>query len=232
MDLSQNQQQMAVIADPKDFDQRSGSLLERLIFNNRLLLVLGCLVVTIFFGFQLRGMTVNASFDKMLPHGHPYIANYLENRQQLRGLGDSVRVVVENPKGDIFDAKYLDTLAKINDEIFILKGVDRAWMKSIFTPVVRWVEVTEEGFTGGPVLPNDYDGSAKSIEDLRINIGRAGVVGSLVGNNYKSSMIQIPLLARRRDGNHGGLLGVVDSWGSSDAIESSSATEPPAIGPT
>ena len=25
MDLSQNQQQMAVIADPKDFDQRSGS---------------------------------------------------------------------------------------------------------------------------------------------------------------------------------------------------------------
>ena len=201
MDLSQNQQQMAVIADPKDFDQRSGSLLERLIFNNRLLLVLGCLVVTIFFGFQLRGMTVNASFDKMLPHGHPYIANYLENRQQLRGLGDSVRVVVENPKGDIFDAKYLDTLAKINDEIFILKGVDRAWMKSIFTPVVRWVEVTEEGFTGGPVLPNDYDGSAKSIEDLRINIGRTGVVGSLVGNNYKSSMIQIPLLARDGDGN-------------------------------
>lgn len=201
MDISQNQQQMAVIADPKDFDQRSGSLLERLIFNNRLLLVLGCLVVTIFFGFQLRGMTVNASFDKMLPHGHPYITNYLENRQQLRGLGDSVRVVVENPNGDIFDAKYLDTLAKINDEIFILKGVDRAWMKSIFTPVVRWVEVTEEGFTGGPVLPNDYDGSAKSIEDLRINIGRAGVVGSLVGNNYQSSMIQIPLLAQDADGN-------------------------------
>ncbi|MDD3352050.1 MMPL family transporter [Zoogloea sp.] len=200
MDLSQNNQQMAVISDPKDFDERSGSLLERLIFNNRLLLVIGCLFITIFFAFQMREMTVNASFDKMLPHGHPYITNYLENREQLRGLGDSVRVVVENPKGDIFNADYLETLAKINDEIFLLKGVDRAWMKSIFTPVVRWVEVTEEGFTGGPVLPNDYDGSAKSIEDLRINIGRAGVVGSLVGNNYQSSMIQIPLLAADGDG--------------------------------
>ncbi|MDD2668948.1 MULTISPECIES: MMPL family transporter [Zoogloea] len=200
MDLSQNQPQMAVISDPKDFDNRSGSLLERLIFNNRGLLVLCCAILTAFFAFQLRDMTVSASFDKMLPHGHPYITNYLENREQLRGLGDSVRVVVENPKGDIFNADYLATLAKINDEIFILKGVDRAWMKSIFTPVVRWVEVTEEGFTGGPVLPNDYDGSAKSIEDLRINIGRAGVVGSLVGNNYQSSMIQIPLLAKDAEG--------------------------------
>jgi predicted RND superfamily exporter protein len=74
-------------------------------------------------------------------------------------------------------------------------------MKSIFTPVVRWVEVTEEGFTGGPVLPNDYNGSAKSIEDLKINIARAGVVGSLVANDYTSSMIVIPLLTKDASGN-------------------------------
>src|SRR5439155_24104843 len=124
----------------------------------------------------------------------------LENRGQLRGLGDSVRVVVEAPEGDIFNPGYLATLAKINDEIFILPGVDRAWMKSIFTPVVRWVEVTEEGFTGGPVLPNDFNGPPKSIDDLRINIARANVVGSLVSNDYKSSMIVIPLLAADAQG--------------------------------
>jgi hypothetical protein len=176
------------------FDPRSGNLLERLVFNHRLVLLLLCALLTAFFAFQLRALTVGASFDKMLPHGHPYIKNYLENRDQLRGLGDSVRVVVEATRGDIFDADYLARLAKINDEIFLLPGVDRAWMKSIFTPVVRWVEVTEEGFTGGPVLPNDYDGSAKSIADLRLNIARAGVVGSLVANDYRSSMIVVPLL--------------------------------------
>lgn len=174
-------------------------MLERLIFDHRKLVIALCLLLTAFFTWQTRSLDVGASFDKMLPHGHPYIQNYLENREQLRGLGDSVRVVIENPRGTIFEPEYLATLGKINDEIFTLPGVDRSWMKSIFTPVVRWVEVTEEGFTGGPVLPNDYNGSAKSIEDLRINIARAGVVGSLVANDYKSSMIVIPLLSA--DGN-------------------------------
>ena len=191
---------MAVVSDPKNFDDSTGSLLERLIFNNRKILILFCVILTAFFTYQMKGLVVSASFDKMLPHGHPYIKNYMENRAQLRGLGDSVRVVIESTKGDIFDPDYLNTLSKINDEIFILPGVDRSWMKSIFTPVVRWVEVTEEGFTGGPVLPNDYDGSAKSIEDLKINVARAGVVGSLVANNYKSSMIVIPLLAADAEG--------------------------------
>jgi uncharacterized protein len=189
-----------VIADPKDFDHASGNLVERLVFNHRLLLIVACVIVTAFCALQLKGLVVSASFDKMLPHGQPFIKNYLENRGQLRGLGDSVRVVVEAPQGDIFDPGYLATLAKINDEIFILPGVDRAWMKSIFTPVVRWVEVTEEGFTGGPVLPNDFNGSAKSIDDLRINIARANVVGSLVANDYRSSMIVIPLLAADAQG--------------------------------
>lgn len=200
MSYQAKQEVMAVVSDPTEFDHTSGNLLERLIFNNRAVLIIACALLTAFLGFQLKGLTVGASFDKMLPHGHPYIQNYLENREQLRGLGDAVRVVVENPKGDIFESDYLATLAKINDEIFLLPGVDRSWMKSIFTPVVRWVEVTEEGFTGGPVLPNDYNGSAKSIEDLRINIGRAGVVGSLVANDYRSAMIVIPLLAKDAEG--------------------------------
>jgi len=182
------------------FDPASGNRLERLVFNHRWWLLLACALLTVFCGWQLRGLVVGASFDKMLPQGQPYIQNYLANRAQLRGLGDSVRVVVEARQGDIFDPAYLDTLAKINDEIFTLPGVDRAWMKSIFTPVVRWVEVTEDGFSGGPVLPNDFNGTPKSIDDLRINIARAGVVGSLVANDYQSSMIVVPLLAADAQG--------------------------------
>ena len=199
MDLSKAQT-FPVIADPKDFDQKSGNRLERLIFNNRKLVVIGCLIITAFFAFQLRNLQVGASYDKMLPRDSQYIKYFLENRDQLRGLGDSVRVVVENPSGDIFNKDYLNTLGKINDEIFLLHGVDRAWMKSIFTPVVRWTEVTEEGFAGGPVLPNTYNGSPESIEELRINIGRAGVIGSLVSNDMKSNMIVIPLIDKDAEG--------------------------------
>ncbi|MDP2243774.1 RND family transporter [Pseudomonas sp.] len=195
-----NAEKMDVIKDLKDFDGRSGSLLEQLIFNSRVLIIISCVLITLFLGLQVRDLKIAASYEKMLPHGQEYIRNFLDNRSELRGLGDSVRIVVEAKDGDIFNAEYLAELAKINDEVFILHGVDRPWMKSIFTPVVRWTEVTEEGFTGGPVLPNDYDGSARSIEDLRINIGRADAVGSLVAHDYRSSMIIVPLMARDAEG--------------------------------
>ena len=61
-----------------------------------------------------------------------------------------LRVVVENPNGDIFDPQYLESLKQINDELFLTPGVDRAWMKSLWTPAVRWIEVTEEGFRAVP----------------------------------------------------------------------------------
>ena len=61
---------------------------------------------------------------------------------------------------------------------------------------MRWTEVTEEGFRGGPVMPDSYDGSPQTVEQLKQNIARSGIVGSLVATNFKSSMIFVPLLDR------------------------------------
>jgi len=177
------------------FDPDSGSRLERLVFNHRRAVIVLCAVITVLLGFlAATRLTLNASFERMLPISHPYIQNYLENRNELRGLGNSLRIVVENPNGDIYDPNYLETLRKINDELVLTPGVDRAWVKSLWSPAVRWTEVTEEGFRGGPVMPDNYDGSTAVTEQLRGNIARSGLVGSLVGNNYQSSMIVVPLL--------------------------------------
>ncbi|TMG98691.1 MAG: RND family transporter, partial [Betaproteobacteria bacterium] len=172
----------------------------RLVFNHRLWVVLLCTAVSVFLGFEAAKLQVNASFEKTIPQSHPYIRNYLDNRKDLAGISNSVRVVVENKRGDIFDPAYLATLAKINDALFLLPGTERAWLKSLWTPLVRWSEVTEEGLQGGPVMPDDYDGSARSIEQLRLNVGRAGITGSLVANDLRSSMIVVPLAEKTEDG--------------------------------
>ena len=185
---------MPVIPDLKDFDQSSGNRLERLVFNHRTVFVLACALITVFLGFNSLKLVITAGFEKMIPASHPFIVNYIENKSELRGLGNVVRVVVENTQGDIFDPEYLEVLKNVNDELFLTPGVDRAWLKSLWTPSVRWTESTEDGFKGGPVMPPKYDGSAKSIEELKLNIARSGVIGSLVANNYKSTMILVPLL--------------------------------------
>ncbi|MBB3175869.1 RND family transporter [Variovorax sp. Sphag1AA] len=179
----------------ESFDMRSGPRLERLVFNNRLAIVIACALITIALGFLAWSkLGLNASFEKMIPRSHPYIQNYLEHRADLRGLGNSLRIVVENTDGDIYQPKYLDALKRLQDELFLTPGVDRAWMKSLWAPGVRWTEVTEEGFRGGPVMPDNYDGTPRATEQLRANIARAGLGGNLVGNDFKSSMIIVPLL--------------------------------------
>lgn len=186
---------MPVVQTLAGFNRNSGTRLERSIFNNRLVVVLACALITLVLLFgAISKLTLNASFEKMIPQSQDYIKNYLDNRKELRGLGNVLRIVVENVDGDIFDPKYQDTLRKINDELFLMPGVDRAWLKSLWTPAVRWTEVTEEGFQGGPVMPESYDGSPKATEQLRLNIARSGIVGRFVGNDFKSSMIFVPLL--------------------------------------
>jgi len=185
---------MPVVSDLKEFDRKSGNWLERLVFNCRKAVLAVCALVTLVLAYQMTTLAFNASFEKMIPRSHPFIRNYLANKDELRGLGNSIRVVVENAKGDIFDPEYLEALRQINDELFLTPGVDRAWVKSLWTPAVRWTEVTEEGFKGGPVMPDNYDGSPQSIALLKLNIARSGITGSLVGNNFKSSMISVPLL--------------------------------------
>ncbi len=185
---------MPVVPDPKDFDRASGVWLERAIFNHRWAVLLLCLAATLLFGWHAAHLKVNASFDKMIPSSHPYILNYYRNREALRGLGNSVRVVVENKNGDIFDRDYLQVLQKVNDTIVLIPGADRSWMRGLWTTSLRWNEVTEEGYGGGPVMPDNFDGSPQKMAQLKSNILRAGIVGSYVANDFKSSMVVVPLL--------------------------------------
>ncbi|AVR87126.1 efflux RND transporter permease subunit [Thauera aromatica] len=182
------------------FDPHSGSLLERALFNYRLVVVLLCAIITAILGWQATKLELNASFEKTIPAHHPYIQNFLRYQSELTGLGNAVRVAVENPEGTIYDASYLDALQRLSDEIFLLPGVDRVRMKSLWTPATRWVGVTEEGLEGGPVIPDGYDGSPASLEQLRANIARSGEIGQLVALDARSSVIYVPLLARDAGG--------------------------------
>jgi hypothetical protein len=183
-----------VVPRLEDFDENSGTLVERLFFNQRLVVIIVSLVVTLILGYEATKLRLNASFEKMIPTKQTYIANYLQNKEELVGLGNSVRIAVETTQGTIFDPAYLETLKKINDEVFFIQGVDRTWVRSLWTPVTRWAEVTEDGMMGGPVIGDTYDGSQKSVEQVRANVEKSGEVGRLVAANYKSSIISLPLL--------------------------------------
>jgi predicted RND superfamily exporter protein len=179
------------------FDANSGALLERLIFRNRLCILIACGIVTLLLGFSLPDLRLTASFEGMIPTHHPFVVNYRNNAQYLGNLsGNTVDIVVTASHGTVLDNGYLTTLRHINDQVFLLPGVDRVFMRSLWSPDVRWVAVTNVGMNGGPVMPNGFDGSPGSIQQLAVNIRNAGVVGTLVASDYKSTLIEVPLLAQ------------------------------------
>ena len=185
---------------PAEFDPRSGSLLERALFNHRLFVILLCAAVTLLLAWQAGKLQLNASFEKTIPTQHPYIQVFHQYQSQLAGLGNSVRIAVESPTGSIYDPGYLDALRRFSDQVFLLPGVDRVNMKSLWTPSTRWNGVTEDGLDGGPVIPSGYDGSPASLEQLRANIARSGEIGQLVAANGQSTVIYVPLLNRDAQG--------------------------------
>ncbi len=174
-------------------DGRVRPAIGRFIFALRIPLLVAFALATAFFLWQMTQLRPDASFEKMIPVSHPYIQNFLESRDDLRGLGNSVRIIVETAEGDIFTAEFQELLRRITDEVFYVNGVDRSAMQSLWTPNVRWQEVTEEGFVGGSVIPDDYDATPRTLAKLRENTLKSGQIGRLVANNFKSAIIVAPL---------------------------------------
>jgi predicted RND superfamily exporter protein len=177
-----------------DFDKQSGSRVERLFFNNRLIVITLCALITLVLGYQATHVQLAASFERMLPSTHPYIVNARQFEKQLAGSANVLRIAVETKRDSIFYPDYMETLRRINDEVYLYQGVDRTYVKSLYMSAVRWIAVTEQGLEGGPVLPDGYDGSPEKLAQLRINIERSGQIGQLVATDFRSTVLLAPLL--------------------------------------
>jgi predicted RND superfamily exporter protein len=176
------------------FDRQSGSFFERLLFNNRGIFLLICLALTIGLGFKAIDVRVNADYNQMIPTSQSYIANYLRHYNVMQSQSNAVQIAVTADKGTIINPQYLSTLEHLSDEVYLLPGVDRPFMTSLWTSNERWMSVTAAGFSNGAVISGDYDGSPQQLAIVQSNIFKTGKVGTLVSPDFTSSMIYVPLL--------------------------------------
>jgi predicted RND superfamily exporter protein len=183
-----------VIQNLADFNLQSGSIVERVLFNNRPIILFLCFLATIFFGFEATHARLNADYNKMIPVHQPFIVNFLNHNNVLHSQGNAIRIAVQTDQGTIINAHYLKVLQEISDQVYLLPNVDRAWMTSLWTPSTRWTAVTAQGLATGPVIGDSYDGSPAQLQVVQQNIYKTGRVGDLVSNDFTSSIIYVPLL--------------------------------------
>lgn len=157
-----------------------------------MLLVLFALL-TVAMGWFASQTRIDASFNKQLPQQHEYIQNFLQYQDQFGGA-NRVVIALTAKDGDIFTPGFFNALKEATDEVFYLPGVDRAQVTSLFTPNVRYIEVVEDGFSGGNVIPSGFEPNPEGFAQVRENIIKSGKVGQLVANDFSGAIISAQLL--------------------------------------
>ncbi|SEA71028.1 hypothetical protein SAMN05660420_02910 [Desulfuromusa kysingii] len=167
--------------------------LEKLIFNNRRILLGFFILVTLLMSYSLTSLRIDAGFNKLLPLEHEYMQTYVEHRKEFGGA-NRILIALMSKQGDIFTPEFFTTLQNATDDVFFIPGVDRAQVTSLFTPNVRFTEVVEDGISGGNVVPADFEPTSEGLEKVRKNILKAGILGRLVANDFSGAAISAQLL--------------------------------------
>lgn len=168
-----------------------------IIFYKRFKTIAVLALMTVFLGWQATQLRLDAGFEKQLPLGHPYIQVFRQYQKEFGGANLVLLAITQNDgKGDIYNAEFMKTLRAATDAMYFLPGMDRSRVSSIMTPDVRYLEVVEDGFQGGNVVPADFTPTPDMLEKVRKNVEKAGIVGRLVANDQTGAMIFGELLER------------------------------------
>lgn len=163
------------------------------LFANRMPILGIFLMTSVFMAYHASSLRMEAGFEKLLPLKHEYLQTLVEYRDEF-GSGNQLIIALTVDEGTIFTKEFFNALKKANEEVFFLPGVARHTVTSILTPNVRFIELIEDGFQGGNVVPAEFRPTEEWFPVIRNNIIKSGRLGSLVANDFSGAMIRTELL--------------------------------------
>jgi predicted RND superfamily exporter protein len=173
---------------------------ERLIFGNRVFVLIIFAVITAIMAYCAVQLRVDAGFKKMIPLQHEYMRTFLDYEKDFGGA-NRILIAVMDKSGDMFNQPFFRTMENITRDAKTIDSVDAARVSSIFTPNVRFVEVVEDGFAGGNVIPQTFtpnvDGfhaTPDQFATIKANIEKASIVGRLVAKDFSGAMVWVDLV--------------------------------------
>tara|TARA_R110000737_G_scaffold70695_1_gene99117 strand:- start:9028 stop:11346 length:2319 start_codon:yes stop_codon:yes gene_type:complete len=169
------------------------NVVEAALFRRRLFVLVFFILTSIFLFFQASQIKLDAAFTKHIPLNHSYMKTYLKHRENFGGA-NNVLISVCDSSEDIFNPEFFTALKGVHDKLFFIPGVDRIQVKSLFSPSTRFVEIVEDGFAGGPVIPANFQPDDAGLAIVKGNIEKAGIVGSIVADDYSCSMVKTSLM--------------------------------------
>ena len=150
-------------------------------------------LITLALGYSATQVKLDPGFNKQIPVRHAYMLNFLDFSRIFTGANRLLVSVHWKGEGDIYNPVFLQTLQQVTDDVFFISGVSRPSVTSLFTPNVRYIEITEDGYVGDLVVPPQYAARPQDLKQVRSNAERSGQIGRLLANDLKSAMVRADL---------------------------------------
>ena len=146
-------------------------------------------VITIFFGYQCRNLSISTNFNDLLPQTHPYVKVHNEFRETFGGANFLV-IMVSVKDGTIFNRETLEKIRYITNELEGLPGIDRYKIVSIASRKLKNTQITSWGLEAVALMWPEVPKDDKGMEILKNAIySNEAYYGFYVSLDSKKSLI-------------------------------------------
>lgn len=147
------------------------------------------ILLTIFFLYHLKKLTIQTNIGDFAPQRHPYML--VQNRlTEIFGGLNQVSIAIEVKEGDIFNRDTLKKVCTLTEQLYLMDGINAGRIVSLSARKIKKVTAYEDGFKKERLLRRPPT-SEKEMNALKMTIMRNPMLyGPIVSKDFKSTLIQ------------------------------------------
>ncbi len=148
-----------------------------------------CVIVSLFFGYQLKGLSFKTNIGDFYPLKHPYLK--IQNRlNEVFGGLNQVSIAIEVKNGTILNTVTTEKIWQITNLLYLTEGINAGRVLSLSARKIKYIEANEEGFVTEWMM-HDPPKTPDEIARLKDKIVKTPMVyGPLVSKDFKATLIQ------------------------------------------
>ncbi|MCX7661054.1 MAG: hypothetical protein N2Z79_00025, partial [Candidatus Omnitrophica bacterium] len=148
-----------------------------------------CLVISLFFAYQLKNLSFKTNLADFYPLKHPYL-KVQDKLTSIFGGINQVLIAIEVKDGTILNPKTLEKVWYITDDLYLTEGINAGRVVSLSARKVKYVEANQEGFLSMRLM-HDPPKTGEEIKELKQRIIRTPIdYGPVVSHDFKATLIQ------------------------------------------
>ena len=148
-----------------------------------------CLIISLFFAYQVKDLSFNTNLGDFYPLKHPYLDIQKKLSQIFGGL-NQVSIAIEVKDGTILNPITLEKIYKITNDLYLTEGINAGRVVSLSARKVKYIQANDEGFVTEWMM-HDPPKEQQEIEKLQQKIIRSPLIfGPVVSKDFKATLIQ------------------------------------------